>query len=162
MVRYSQVLRKNRTVLSTVGLGEQTKIAVVVAGKRIEEGLKEGPHVLRGRIGRAYLKGTVAEADAKGLVKIEHVGDIVPTVLVRRKAFHGVAFEEARAIFLEETSHAAATGPTIKPESQRCRCRISAGLKEPPEQRLRMHQRASTRVAIQRKGSLTLSLAKLA
>ena len=84
MVRYPQVLRKNRTVLSTVGLGEQTKIAVVVAGKRIEEGLEEGPHVLRGRIGRAYLKSTVAEADAKGLVEIEHVGDIVPTVLVRR------------------------------------------------------------------------------
>jgi len=56
--------------VSTVRFSEQTEIAVVVDGKRVEKGLEELPYVLLGHISRVYVESTVAntETDAKGLV----------------------------------------------------------------------------------------------
>jgi len=136
----SQILHKGRDIVSTVGLGEHAEIVVVVAGERMVEGLEEAPYVLLGRLGRAYVKCTITVAGVKGLVEVKHVGDTVPTVLVRRKATRGLGFEEARAILLEKTDQAAATGATIKPECHRRRRRTFAGLEEPPEEGLRRYQ----------------------
>jgi len=125
--------------VSTVGFGEQTEIAIFVGGKRVEKGLEELPYVRLGRISRVYVESTVADTEAgvKGLVEVKHVGDIVPTVLVRCDAAGGFACEEARSILLEKADQAAATGSTVKPKRQR-RCRgIIAGLEEPPEESLR-------------------------
>ena len=135
MVSHSQVLRKSRSIVPTVGFGEQSEIAVVVDRKRMEKCLEELPYVLLGRISRVYVESTVTstEADVKGLIEVKHVGNIVPTVVVRCDATGGFACEEARSILLEKTDQAAATGTTVKPEGQgRCR-RIIAGLEEPPE-----------------------------
>ena len=140
VARNSQVVHKDRDILSTVGLGEQAEIAVVVVGERMVEGLEEAPYVRLGRLGRVYVKIASTVADVKGLVEVKHVGDIVPTVLVRREATRGLVFEEARTILLEKTEHAAATGATIEPECHRRGRRTFAGLEEPPEEGLRRYQ----------------------
>jgi hypothetical protein len=102
----------------TVGFGEQAEIVVFVVGKRSEKGLEELPYVRLGRISRVYVESTVADTEAgvKGLVEVKHVGDVVPTVLVRCDAAGGFVCEEARAILLEKTDHAAATGSAVEPE----------------------------------------------
>ena len=149
--------------MSTVRFGEQSEIAVVVDGKRMEKGLEELPYVLLGRISRVYVESAVAdtEADVKGLVEVKHVGNIVPTVVVRFDATGGFTCEEARTILLKKTDQAAATGSTVKPEGQGRSRRIIAGLEEPPEERLRS-ENGSARSAKQISGRLTLSLPKSA
>ena len=91
--------------MSTIGFGEQTELAVLVIGERMEKGLEKPPYVLLGRISRVDVESTIAitEADVKGLVEVKHVGDIVPTVLVRCNATGGFACEKARSILLEKS-----------------------------------------------------------
>lgn len=139
LICHSQILCKSRSIVSTVGFGEQTEIAVLVIGKRVEKGLEKLPYVLLGRISRVHVESTITktEADVKGLVEVKHVGNIVPTVLVRCNAVGGFACEEARSILLEKSDQAAATGSTVKPEGQGCYGRVIAALEEPPEQRLK-------------------------
>lgn len=135
--RHSQVLCKSGSIVPTVGFGEQAEIAIFVDGKRIEKGLEELPYVRLGHPSRVYVESTDTEAGAKGLVEVKHVGEIVPTVLVRCNAAGGFAREEARSILLEKADQAAATGSTVKPKRQGRRRRIIAGLEEPPEESLR-------------------------
>lgn len=60
--------------LTSVRLCEETKVAVLVLGKGGVECLHELPDAGSSGQSRCHVVSTVAEADADGLVDVEHVG----------------------------------------------------------------------------------------
>ena len=78
-----QVECKFGTIVPTVRLCEQTKIAVLVRGELCVECLQKLPHEWRRGLSRSCVVGAVAEAGTDGLVHVEHVGEIIPTMRVQ-------------------------------------------------------------------------------
>ena len=101
--------------MPTVGLSEQSKIAVLVVGELGVECLQKLPDVRCGIDSRGHAVGAEAEAGADRLVNVEHVGEIIPTVRVQYGSRSRGVVERAWAILLEEANHAAATRTPIEP-----------------------------------------------
>ena len=102
--------------MPTVRLSEQSKIAVLVAGELCVECLQKNPDVRCGAFRcRGHIINAEAEAGANGLVNVEHVGKIIPTVRVQHGIRSRDVIEGAWAILLEEANHAAATRTSIEP-----------------------------------------------
>ncbi len=110
-----QVERKLGAVVSAVGLGEQTKIVVLVGGELCVECLQKLPDERRSGDRGGRTVGAEAEAGTDGLVNVEHVGETIPTVRVQHGSRSGDAVEGAWAILLEEANHATATRTPIEP-----------------------------------------------
>ena len=137
-----QVGRKLGAVVPTVGLGEQSKIVVLIGGELCVECLQKLPDIRCGGDSRGHAVGTVAEAGADRLVNVEHVGVIIPTVRVQYGSRSRDVVEGAWAILLEEANHAAATRTSIEPEGERSGRRAAAGFEEPKPHILRTRQLA--------------------
>lgn len=81
-----QVQCKLGTIVPAVRLCEQTEIAVLVRGEMCVERLQKLPHEWCSGDCRVRVLGTIAKAGTNGLVHVEHVGVIVPTMTVQ----HGI------------------------------------------------------------------------
>ncbi len=78
-----QVECKLGAVVPTVRLGEQTEIAVLIGGELCVECLHKLPHEWCSCDRRICIVGAEAEAGTNGLVDVEHVGEIIPTIRVQ-------------------------------------------------------------------------------
>jgi hypothetical protein len=78
-----QVECKLRTVMSPIRLGEQTEIAVLILGKLCVECLQKLPYERCSGDRRVRVIRAEAEASTNGLVYVEHVGVVIPTMRVR-------------------------------------------------------------------------------
>ena len=101
--------------MPTIGLSEQTKIAVLIAGELGVECLQKLPDVWCGIDRQDHTVGAIAEAGADSLVNVERLGEIIPTVRGQHGSRSRGIVEGAWAILLEEANHAAATRTPIEP-----------------------------------------------
>ena len=136
-----QIGRKFGAIVPTVGLRAQCKIAILVFGKMCVECLHKVPDDWRsfGRRVRTILV-TEAEASARRLVNVEHVGVSIPTVRVQHRIRSRDVVEGAWAILLEEANHAATTRAPIEPQGKGCSRTVVACFEEPKPYMLRTRQ----------------------
>ena len=78
-----QVGCKLRTIVPTIRFCEQTEIAVLVRGELCVECLQKCPHERCSGDRRSRVVGAEAEPGTNGLVYVEHVGKIIPTMRVQ-------------------------------------------------------------------------------
>lgn len=71
-------------VVPTIRLCEQTKIVVLVLGEQCVESLQKLPHKWCSGDRRVCIISAEAEAGANGLVYVENVGVLIPTMRIQR------------------------------------------------------------------------------
>ena len=75
-----QVECKLGTVVPTIRFCEQTEFAILVIRELCVECLKKLPHKWSGSDRRGHVVGAEAETGTNGLVYVEHIGVIIPTM----------------------------------------------------------------------------------
>lgn len=125
-----EVGSKLGTIVAAVGLGPKTKVPALVVWECCVKVLEERPDVRGGADGRSSFVVSVAKTSPDGLINVEHVGDVVPGVLVQARRAASVD-EMAGPVFLEQPDHRRAARSTVQPENQRGGCRLASCCEEP-------------------------------